>query len=88
LRVGWVVLRGEPAPESGLDGHRVDGIFAGPALMGRVGYALLAPFPWVGLAVDGGLITWSVTGRMDAGPALFKFGGAWAGLTLCLGFSG
>ena len=88
LRAGWVMLRGEPAPESELDGHRVDGIFAGPALVGRVGYALSAPFPWVGLTVDGGLITWSVTGRVDAGPALFEFGGAWAGLTLCLGFSG
>jgi len=88
LRVGWVALRGEPAPESELDGHRVSGVFAGPSLVGRVGYALSAPFPWVGLTVDGGLITWSVTGKVDAGPALFEFGGAWAGLALCLGLSG
>jgi hypothetical protein len=88
LRVGWVVLSGEPAPASELDGHRVEGVFAGPALVGRVGYSLSAPFPWVGLAVDGGLITRRVTGRVDAGPALFEFGGAWAGLTLCLGLSG
>jgi hypothetical protein len=87
FRLGWATLRGEPATTSNLVGHRVAGWFGGPAVAARLGYSILYPFLWVGLAVDGGLVTLPVTGRLDAGPALFAMDGAWVGAALSLGLS-
>jgi hypothetical protein len=87
LRVGWAELRGDPTFRSGYQSARVGGVFLGPSLAARFGYALARPLPWIGVVADGGLITRSVTGTLDTAPALYAVDGAWLGLTLWVGAS-